>query len=274
MAVIPAAGMGTRMLPLTRAVPKELLPIGNLPMLHYAICEALSAGVTDVFVIINKERKPAIEHFYQRIGQESDGTTLPFGITMPMLQQSNLVFLHQPRALGIVDAVAKSKKYIGQAPFFLLMPDNILWGEQSACSQLQVAFREYGLSVLGLVEVTPATAPLFSNSGHVTLKEIREDVFYVIALQDKSRESFQLAGQQTVLRSCGRTILTAEFFDLAQRFSQDELSRKDEVPILQALEQGKRLLGKRLHGDLFDCGNWRGYWAANKFWMQKQQLWS
>lgn len=266
-AVIPAAGQGTRMQPLSCAVPKELLPVGDVPMIHYAVCEAIAAGVREIYVVINRRQKQPIEDFYRR----SDWRTGEWsGLTGA--DECDLLFLDQPNPLGIVDAVDKAKEYLADEPFFLLMPDDVFYAEIPACVQLRDAFLQQPRNLLGLTRVTRETAGTFSDSGGVELKPLEDRVFLVTALLDKSQATLELGTTDQALRVCGRYILTHEFFDEAANIAPDELARKDEIPVLRRLSAKERILGLALDGERFDCGNWQGYWAANRAWMHRRGL--
>jgi len=261
--VIPAAGLGTRMRPLSIAVPKELLPVGNQPMMHYAVHEAVAAGVEDIFVVTNKRRKAAIERYYEESGW---GNRVRGG--------TEIHFIEQPHPHGIVDAVMQAQPFLEQQPFFLLLPDNVFWGESPSTRQMLTRFQEYGETVLGLIEVNHDTAPLFGNCGAVTLEAIKENVFVVNELKDKMPGHFELGDAATAIRACGRFILRPDFFDEAAKFDSERLRQNGEVPIIQSLIAKRKVNGVLLKGRLFDCGNPDGYWKANEYWMKAEQKWS
>ncbi|MFQ5640220.1 MAG: sugar phosphate nucleotidyltransferase [bacterium] len=249
-AVIPAAGMGTRMSPLTPAVPKELLPVGQLPMISYAISEAAAAGIDDIFIIIHKE-KEAIRQFCSQ--------------TLWHNENLHLQFVYQSNPLGVMDAIFRVRDAIQGEPFLLLMPDNVYFDATSSVENLLNVFEEYRQSVLALIEVKEETKELFSNSGNVDVREIKNDLFRITGLKDKTRDTFHLTRTASGLRACGRALLTGGFFDFADEIETDILQNKDEVPVLQKMVQHGKVLGVRLKGRLFDCGHWQGYGAANEF---------
>jgi UTP--glucose-1-phosphate uridylyltransferase len=164
----------------------------------------------------------------------------------------------------------KAREYLADEPFFLLMPDNVFYGETSACVQLRDAFVQHPRNILGLTEITRETAEGFSDSGGVELEPLADRLFRVTGLLDKSRSALDLGATDRALRACGRYILTAEFFHEAQRIAPDQLTRMDEVPVLRRLVENGKVLGLALDGTLFECGNWQGYWAANGAWMRRK----
>lgn len=259
-AVIPAAGLGTRMHPLTVAVPKELLPVGNQPMIQHSVHEAIAAGVEDVFVISNKSRKATIEAFYAMGDRKRRG--------------ARIHFIDQPQPHGIVDAVMHAQPFLDQQPFFLLLPDNVFWGEAASTQQMLARFQEYGQTVLGLIEVNHDTAPLFGNCGAVMLEAVKENVFMVNELKDKMSGRFELGDAATAYRACGRFILQSDFFEEAAKCEFEELQQNGEVPVIRRLIEKGKVKGVLLNGDLFDCGNLDGYWQANATWMKKEDKWN
>lgn len=271
-AVIPAAGHGTRMQPLSCALPKELLPVGNAPMIHYAVCEAVAAGVSEIYVIIDKRRKTAIEEFYRRSDWRSGEWSFLCGCDPKKADECDLIFLDQPNPLGIVDAIDKARDLLAGEPFFLLMPDNVGFGRSSACIQLRDAFLQQPRNILGLTIITRATAATFSDAGGVELTPLTGRLYRITALLDKSRTRLELGSADRILRICGRYVLTRTFFEEAEKIAPEELTQKDEIPVLRRLLETQQVLGLALESELYDCGNWSGYWAANSAWRRYRTI--
>lgn len=269
-AVIPAAGLGTRMLPLTKYIPKELLPIGKLPMMQYAIEEAAAAGVEEIYIITNKNRKKLIEDYFSNeswqissIYNSEEGER--------NVRRCHLVFLEQEKLMGVADAIYLSKRYIGTDPFFVLMPDNVFLGREPSIVQLLRYFMEYNENILALIEVKKEEANLYSNSGKVEVKLLKENLYSIGRLMDKGPLTLHEA---PMIRYCGRYILGPEFFYEGEKIQRDVGGELDDVPILQELVKRKSVLGVILQGKLFDCGHWEGYWAANQYWNENRGKWN
>jgi len=258
--------LGTRMRPLSYATPKELLPVGNRPMIDRAVDEGVRAGVEHIYIITNQQQKAAIETFYRFSDlNEHDQHSR---------DETKLHFIDQPQQDGIVDAINRARPFLESAPFFLLMPDNVFWGNEPSTQQLLQGLQEYEDTVLGLIEVNKETADFLGNCGKVTLTTLHENVFTVSELKDKKSGRFQLDGQDKAIRACGRFILQPDFFSEADEFDPQVLSQAGEVPIVQRLIQKGRVKGVLLQGHFFDCGNLDGYWKANEHWMKRQRKWS
>lgn len=267
-AVIPAAGLGTRMSPLTRAVPKELLPVGNLPMIHYAIFDAIAAGLKEIYVVINKERKAGIEEFYS--GAEWRNLW-PKTHSENLTEKGDLVFLNQEQPNGIFAAVEKASPNISDEPFFLIMPDNVYFGKRLLSAQLKNCFEEYNQNTVGLIEVRQRDSSTFGNAGEVQVKQLQEEIYSIVEMQDKGKGAFQVGETGKAIRTCGWYIFKPEFFVEAEQIAKSALQIQDEVPIVQRLIKSKRMLGVLVEGRIFDCGNWDGYWAANRYWMRDKE---
>ena len=261
-AVIPAAGLGTRLRPLTVAVPKELLPVGRLPMMQYAVSECVAAGLNEIVVVVHEQRKRAILEFYNQVDWRA------LCGTSPAVESVNVHFVHQERPLGVMHAILLARARVEGEPFFLLMPDNVVFARQPVLPKLRRCFEESGGSVLGLIEVTPETAPFFGNAGRVEAQRLSGETYRVRSLQDKQPGTFEPGPGGRTLRAFGYSLLTPDFFSLADELGGDA-QRGDEVPTLQALIRNEQVFGVRVEGALFDCGHWPGYWAANRFYWQQ-----
>lgn len=266
-AVIPAAGIGARMRPITNAVPKELLPVGPLPMMQYAVAEAVAAGMAEIFVVIHREKKRLIEEFYSK----SNWRELTIYHSESENKQVSLNWVHQENPLGVMDALDQVRGFIGNEPFAVLMPDNVFFGTEPCVSALLDCFKEYEQNLLGLIEVTEESARLFGNNGRVAGEFVSDDVFVISKLQDKGPGTFELAGLGKALRACGRCVFRSEFFREADMIDKKMLRENDEVPVLQKLVANGKMLGVLLKERLFDCGHWEGYWAANQYWINKRR---
>jgi UTP--glucose-1-phosphate uridylyltransferase len=274
-AVIPAAGLGTRMLPLTKCVPKELLPVGKLPMMQYAIEEASAAGVDEIYVVINKKRKLILEDYFSNDNWQVSNI---YDNTRELRNRANycqIVFLEQEELLGVADAIQRCKRCIGDNPFFVLMPDNVFFARRPSLVDLQKCFAEYKKNVLGLIEVKKKEeANFYGNSGKVEVRALDENVYSISRLMDKAPATHESDEGVGIIRYCGRYILEPEFFSEVDKMHTGAGAEIDDVPVLQALVRRNRVLGVVLQGKLFDCGHWEGYWAAEQYWMENRGQWS
>lgn len=256
-AIIPAAGLGTRLSPVTNSIPKELLPIGNRPMLHYCIEEAMAVNIEEILIILNQKKRALIEEYFRHF-----------------FPSFTISIFYQEEALGLVDAILRARNAVGEEPFFLLLPDNVYFGKIPSTRKLLACYQEYKQSVLGLIEITKQVAPLYGHSGKVECQKLMDSFYHIKKLYDKRPGTFRLDDEKKAIRSCGRYILTAEFWYEVEQQSRNQGNEFDDVPILQSMVAKGKIKGVLLRDKLFDCGHWNGYWAANQFWMKQEGLWN
>lgn len=166
-AVIPAAGLGTRVLPITKSMPKEMYPIVDKPAIQYIVEEAVQAGITDILVITNRGKEILEDHFDHSIELEErlekSGKTEMLRQVQNIASLANLYFIRQKETRGLGHAVSRARAFVGNEPFAVLYGDDVILGEDPACGQLCRAYEEYGLGVVGIKEVTPEQIGRYSS---------------------------------------------------------------------------------------------------------------
>lgn len=263
------------MLPLTKAVPKELLPVGNKPMIQYAVAEAVAAGVEELIIVVNPKKKASFEaYFTGQDNQIKGGDEQGLRELQKLVNGCRISLVEQSMPHGLLDAIRRAESLLHDEPFLLLQPDNVYFGRNLPSFQLINCFEEYSENVMALFRVAANEARYFGNCGQVRCEPISDRVNQITWLQDKGMGSFATRGAEAVLRVCGRYLLTRDFFRAAGEVSVPADQELDDVPVLQKLIQKNKMLGVCLTGKLFDCGHWEGYWAANKYWVEHRGLWS
>ena len=157
-AIIPAAGLGTRMLPISHAVCKEMLPIVDLPAIFYLVEEAAKSGITDILVITNRD-KEAIEDFFDlsvEYGQAlaRSGKTAQAERLYEIANMANVYFLRQKETKGLGHAVGRARKFVGDEPFVVLYGDDVIFSETPVCRQMIDVYEKYGKPVVGVKPVS------------------------------------------------------------------------------------------------------------------------
>ena len=156
-AVIPAAGLGTRVLPATKAMPKEMLTIVDKPAIQYIVEEAVRSGITDILIITNRGKDVIEDHFDRTPELEaalsSKGRTDIYNEIVDISKMANIYFIRQKETKGLGHAISCARSFVGSEPFAVLYGDDVIMGEDPACAQLIRAYEEYGLGVLGIKEV-------------------------------------------------------------------------------------------------------------------------
>jgi UTP--glucose-1-phosphate uridylyltransferase len=261
-AVFPVAGFGTRFLPATKAVPKEMLPIVDRPLIQYAVDEARAAGIEQM-IFVTGRNKSAIEDYFDEAyeierdlidkGKREtlallDGTRLPAG---------SAVFVRQQQMLGLGHAVACARDIIGDEPFAVLLPDELLWNPGSPClAQMMETYEERGGNIISVLEV-PANQT--HKYGIVDPGAIDGLVTEVKGLVEKPA-----AGTApSRLAVIGRYILQPEIFELlarGERGAGGEIQLTDGMAKLIGTQS---FCARTFTGDRHDCGEKAGFIQAN-----------
>jgi UTP--glucose-1-phosphate uridylyltransferase len=239
-AVIPAAGFGTRMLPAAKAVPKELLPVLDRPTIQYVVEECAAAAVRDV-VLITSPHKPAILQHFQR--DLRLGERLAAGGKSALLESINRLIdalkfheVHQIEQRGLGDAVAQTRKHVGNEPFLCLLGDTIFSGDTPPAVQLRDAYAKLGTSVIGLEEVAPEKVERY---GIVGGQPMGDGIYKLNALVEKpSRES-----APSRLAIAARYVLSPRIFEC---LAETKPGKGGEIQLTDAM---KLLLAREpIHG--------------------------
>ncbi|MCH8940263.1 MAG: UTP--glucose-1-phosphate uridylyltransferase GalU [Chloroflexi bacterium] len=251
-AVIPAAGLGTRLLPASKAVPKELLPLVDRPMLHYIVEEALDAGITQI-VIVTSQGKDAIAdyfdpapHLEKLLEERGEGATA--AAMRRVSTEAEFIFVRQHEQLGLGHAVYTARHVVGDEPFAVMLPDDIIDAPTPALGQLLATAQQYNASVVAVEEVPPER---ISGYGVIDAEDVAEDVYRVLSMVEKP--SAQDAPSN--LGIVGRYILTPEVFESLNRVkpgAKGELQLTDGIALLM---ETQKVYARRFEGVRHDAGN-------------------
>jgi UTP--glucose-1-phosphate uridylyltransferase len=263
-AVIPAAGLGTRFLPATKTVPKELLPIVDTPILLHVVEEAIGAGIEDL-VIIAGRNKNAIEDFFDR-SYELEDTLLKTGKTelLRRLQKIqamvNVISVRQKEAKGLGHAVYMAKAVVGQEPFAVLLGDEIMVSTQpehkNVTAQLSQIFLETQKSTVAVMEVSPTDV---SKYGIIEIKSDLGPYWEVKSVVEKP--SAELAPSRLALP--GRYLFTSDLFTHLENQAPGKNGEIQLTDGMTQLAQGSGLLATSFACQRFDAGDKLGYLMAN-----------
>jgi len=178
--VIPAAGFGTRFLPLTKTIPKEMLPVGNKPAIQVMVEEAIDAGITDVCMIIKKEKQALIDYFKPNPELESKLTPKKLkrlDSIKKIVDTANFHYVEQPEALGLGHAILLSKEVVGNEFFGIILPDDLILGDEPELGRLIKAAEKHNASVIAVEEVPKEKV---SSYGIISIKQELEDGLFEI----------------------------------------------------------------------------------------------
>jgi UTP--glucose-1-phosphate uridylyltransferase len=257
--VIPAAGLGTRFLPATKSVPKELLPIVDVPTIQYIVEEAVKAGIDDV-IVVNGRGKVAIEDHFD-IAFELETTLHARGKT-ELTQQlrgisdmTRIVSLRQKQPLGLGHAVLCAASVVGPNPFGVILGDDLIDAEVPAIQQLIAAYERHGKGVVALMEVPPSETHLY---GIAAGKKLDARTIAVEKLVEKP--SGKAPSNLAVI---GRYVLPPSIFDILRRQGPGVGGEIQLTDALAELARTEGLLGYQFEGKRYDAGDRMGYLKAN-----------
>jgi UTP--glucose-1-phosphate uridylyltransferase len=235
IAIIPAAGFGRRMEPLTTFFPKEMFPLGRLPMIEHTIIELKRSGIKGVCVVVRKGKEVIEEYLRSRRYKEIE-----------------ISFTYQRRPLGIGDALRRAKEFVGGTPFVMALPDQILLSEKPATRQL--------------LEQSKETKGIWNSMVKIPKKEFR---FFPGArsfrFQRANRKVYLLKGfshdKSLSIRAFGRTVFLPEALDyMTRKYMNDETGEVDFLKTYEAIQKKFPLYGTVLRGIPCDLGTWEGYY--------------
>jgi UTP--glucose-1-phosphate uridylyltransferase len=230
-AVIPAAGLGTRFLPATKAMPKEMLPVVDKPAIQYVVEEAVAAGLNDVLMITGRN-KSALENHFDRVGEleatlERKGDTVRLQKVNYSTELAEVHYLRQGDPLGLGHAVLRARMHVGDEPFAVLLGDDLIDERDALLSRMLQVQGERNASVIALLEVDPSQAHLY---GVATVERTdAEDVVRVTGLVEKPAEGTQ----PSTLAVIGRYVLRPEVFDVLE---VTKPGKGGEIQLTDALE--------------------------------------
>ena len=251
-AVLPVAGLGTRVLPASKVIPKEMLPLVDKPTLQYIVEEAVAAGIEEIIFVTSRSKRSIEDHFdafpdleqvLERKSKQKELEELRRVQTM-----ATYVAVRQPEARGLGDAVLCAKELVGDEPFVVMLGDDLVAPETPCLPHMMQIHEHYGGSVLSLFVSPPEQ---ISSFGIVSVEELGSDVVKVTHLVEKpSREE-----APSDLAVAGRYILTPDIFALLEKTPP---GAGGEIQITDAIEmqaQAGRCYGLRFSGIRYDTGN-------------------
>ncbi len=260
-AVIPAAGLGTRVLPATKSVPKEMLPIVDRPAIHYIVEEAVRAGITDILIITSRG-KSSVEDYFDRAPELEDrllasGKEDLYRQIIDVTQMANIQYVRQQEAKGLGHAVLCAKSFVGSDPFAVLYGDDVIISppDKPAIGQLCEAYDRYGLGVVGIKEVAPEQILKYSS---LAVEPLEGRTYKVTDMVEKPAPDKVLS----LYSILGRCILPAEIFSILEETplgAGGELQLTDAMRTL-TLSQG--MTGVDYIGKRYDMGNKLGVLEA------------
>ncbi|HHU6751430.1 TPA: UTP--glucose-1-phosphate uridylyltransferase GalU [Staphylococcus pseudintermedius] len=255
-AVIPAAGLGTRFLPATKAMPKEMLPILDKPTIQYIVEEAVRAGIEDIIIVTGKHKRAIEDHFDNQIELEMNlaekGKDDLLEKVQHATQLANLFYVRQKEQKGLGHAIWTAKQFIGDEPFAVLLGDDIVESETPAIQQLMQEYERTGKSVIGVQEVPEHETHRY---GIVDPKNQQERLYEVTQFVEKP--AFGTAPSHLAIM--GRYVLTPDIFDYLENQEEGAGGEIQLTDAIERLNQSQQVFAYRFEGERFDVGEKVGF---------------
>lgn len=270
-AVILAAGYGTRFLPATRAVPKEMLPLVDRPVIQYIVEEALASGLDQIVMVTAAPKRAVEDHFdhdfelERALEQKGASGAAALAEVRRVADMANIVFVRQKERLGIAHAVLQTRAVIGDEPFALFFPDDIIVSPVPAIRQLMNVRERHGGSVISVQKLPPEEVVHY---GVITPEQVEERVYRVKEIVEKPR----VEDAKSDLATVGRYVLDAAIWPLLGRTPPGiggEVQLTDTLGLLAA--EGNPLYACRFEGERFDTGRPLGLIKASVYLALQQE---
>ena len=256
-AIIPAAGLGTRLLPNTKSIPKEMLPLVDKPVLQYIVEEAVAAGVEEILIITNRGKSPIEDYFDYAPDLESrliaDGKRSEARVVREVADMADVYFLRQKETKGLGHAIWRAKSFVGGEPFGILLGDDIMLSETPVLKQLVDAAEQNNCSAIAVRKFPSEEISKYSS---VKLEEQLSDRVYRISDMNEKPSVYEKLSDYAIM---GRYVLMPEIFDILEKTKP---GRNNEIQLtdgMRALCRRQPMCAVDFEGKRYDTGNLTGY---------------
>jgi UTP--glucose-1-phosphate uridylyltransferase len=255
-AVIPAAGLGTRFLPATKAIPKEMIPIVDVPMIQYIVEEAVASGIEEIILITSRNKQAIEDHFDYSFEVETTldqkGNSELAEVSRRISRMCNIISIRQKNPLGLGHAVLCAEPAIGNEPFAVLLGDDLVDAKTPCTRQLIDIYERYDSSVVGVMEVPKDQTHKY---GIVSGNPVADHTWKISTLIEKPKNE----EAPSRLAIPGRYVLSADIFDCLRRTQPGRGGEIQLTDALQILAKEKGLYAYEFEGDRYDTGDRVGF---------------
>jgi UTP--glucose-1-phosphate uridylyltransferase len=270
--LFPAAGYGTRFLPATKAVPKEMLPVLTKPLLQYGVEEALSAGIANMAIVTGRGKRAIEDHFDNAFELEMQLSGTPKESYLreikKIIKNSTFTYVRQKKMLGLGHAILTGEPLIGDEPFAVILADDLCdYDNNGVISQMIEIYNQYHCSVVAIEEVPGNQTHKYGIIAG-ELVENSDDIYRVTEMVEKPEEDCAPSNMAII----GRYILTPDIFNILKKIEPDE---NGEIQITDALlvqAKQSKVIAYKFKGIRFDCGSIKGHLQASNFFAKKQGI--
>ena len=270
-AVFPAAGLGTRFLPATKASPKEMLPLVDKPLIQYGVEEAVASGIESILIITGRDKAAIEDHFdisfeLEQVLKER-GKIKEYDAVRAISEIAKITYIRQKQALGLGHAIYQAKDFVGDEPFAVMLPDDVMDSETPALKQLIDVYEKYDAPVMATMQIE---GKAISRFGVIDAEEVEPNVFKIKDVVEKPKYEDAPSDMAVI----GRYIFTPELFDALEKTKPGaggEIQVADGLRTL--LKKGRPYYAVKLEGTRHDAGDKLGFLIATvEFALKREDL--
>jgi UTP--glucose-1-phosphate uridylyltransferase len=271
--LFPVAGYGTRFLPVTKTIPKEMLPILTTPLIQYGVEEAMSAGITTMTMVTSKYKQAIENHFKPHVDIESSIKDTAKESLLDEVnhasEQCNFDYIEQQEMLGLGHAIYTGKPLIGNEPFAVILPDDLCTNDgDSVLTQMTKIYEQYPDCCIVAIEEVPMSEVDKYGVIDGELLDNSTSAYRVKSMVEKP----SLAEAPTNLAIIGRYILTSEIFDVLENTNPDKNGEIQITDALMTLAKQGKVIAYKFQGERYDCGSVEGFVGATNAFAKAQGI--
>ena len=260
-AVIPAAGLGTRVLPATKVMPKEMLPIVDKPAIQYIVEEAAASGIEDILIITNRGKGLLEDHFDRapelecRLAADPNKAAI-LDEVVHISQLANIFYVRQKETKGLGHAIGCAREFVGDEPFAVLYGDDVILGKDPACGQLIRAYEQFGNGVVGVKEVDREAISKYSS---LKVEHLQDNYYRCTDMIEKPKPGEELS----LYSILGRCVLPPEIFDILDKTPPGAGGEIQLTDAMRTLARRDGMTAVDFTGTRYDMGNKLGIMQAS-----------
>lgn len=260
-AVIPAAGLGTRVLPATKVMPKEMLPIVDKPAIQYIVEEAAASGIEDILIITNRGKGLLEDHFDRapelecRLAADPNKAAI-LDEVVHISQLANIFYVRQKETKGLGHAIGCAREFVGDEPFAVLYGDDVILGKDPACGQLIRAYEQFGNGVVGVKEVAREAISKYSS---LKVEHLQDNYYRCTDMIEKPKPGEELS----LYSILGRCVLPPEIFDILDKTPPGAGGEIQLTDAMRTLARRDGMTAVDFTGTRYDMGNKLGIMQAS-----------
>ena len=260
-AVIPAAGLGTRVLPATKVMPKEMLPIVDKPAIQYRVEEAAASGIEDILIITNRGKGLLEDHFDRapelecRLAADPNKAAI-LDEVVHISQLANIFYVRQKETKGLGHAIGCAREFVGDEPFAVLYGDDVILGKDPACGQLIRAYEQFGNGVVGVKEVAREAISKYSS---LKVEHLQDNYYRCTDMIEKPKPGEELS----LYSILGRCVLPPEIFDILDKTPPGAGGEIQLTDAMRTLARRDGMTAVDFTGTRYDMGNKLGIMQAS-----------